>query len=216
MKTPTRPYVVGIAGGTGSGKTTVAEKLVEGLPEGAALRLSQDSYYRSRPDLSPEEREMINFDHPDAIEASLLVQHLDMLRHGHSIEQPKYDYLTHLRGTETTHVPPHPIIIVEGILLLADATVRERLDLKIFVDTDADVRILRRIHRDMKARGRTFDQICEQYYATVRPMHLQFVEPSKRFADLIVPEGGNNYVALDMVLTKLRSVFESSQSTENS
>lgn len=201
------PYIVGIAGGTGSGKTTVARKLVERLPPGTAIRLQQDAYYRHRTDLSPKEREQINFDHPDALENDLLIEHIERLKQGKAIDQPQYDFLTHLRKDETIRVEPHPVIVVEGILLLADDRLRSHLELKIFVDTDADIRVLRRVRRDMDARGRTFEQVRDQYYSSVRPMHLQFVEPSKRHANVIVPEGGENEIALDMVLTKLRSMI---------
>lgn len=200
------PYLVGIAGGTGSGKTTVAAKLGEGLPRGSVVTIQQDSYYRHRPELSPNEREQINFDHPDALDNELLIDHLDRLRDGRSVEMPVYDFVTHLRAERTVAVAPAPVVLVEGILLLADPSMRRRFDLKIFVDTDADIRILRRLRRDMSSRGRDFEQVREQYYATVRPMHLQFVEPSKRYADLIIPEGGSNEIALDMVLTKLKSM----------
>jgi uridine kinase len=202
-----RPYLVGIAGGTGSGKTTVAHKLVERLPRGSAICLTQDAYYRHRIDLTPAEREQINFDHPDSLENALLVQHLRALMRGETIEMPQYDYATHLRKEETVTVRPHPVIVVEGILLLADPELRAELELKIFVDTDADIRVLRRVRRDMDARGRTFEQVRDQYYESVRPMHIQFVEPSKRHADVIVPEGGKNEIALDMVLTQLRSMI---------
>lgn len=203
----THPYLIGIAGGTGSGKTTVARKLVERLPPRTAVLLQHDAYYRHRPDLSDAERESINFDHPDSLENELLVEHLDKLRGGEPFEQPKYDYVTHLRQSETIRVEPRPLVVVEGILLLADPEIRSRLDLKIFVDTDSDIRALRRVRRDLDDRGRTFEQIRDQYFTTVRPMHIQFVEPSKRFADVIVPEGGDNEIALDMVLTKLKSMI---------
>lgn len=202
-----RPYLVGVAGGTGSGKSTVARKLVERLPRGSVVCLQQDSYYRSRDDLTAQEREGINFDHPDSIESALLLQHIDALQRGQAIEQPQYDYVTHLRKRETISVKPSPIVLVEGILLFVDPEICSRLELKIFVDTDADVRVLRRIGRDLEDRGRSFEQVRDQYCSTVRPMHLQFVEPSKRRADIIVPEGGGNEIALDMVLTKLRSMI---------
>jgi uridine kinase len=208
MADSVRPYLVGIAGGTGSGKTTVAHKLVERLPQGRAVCLTQDAYYRHRIDLTPAERELINFDHPDSLENTLLAQHLEALQRGESIEMPQYDYVTHLRKEATINVQPHPVVVVEGILLLADPMLRSQLELKIFVDTDADIRAFRRIRRDLEHRGRTFDQVREQYYRTVRPMHLQFVEPSKRWADLIIPEGGDNRVALDVIVTKLRAVLD--------
>jgi len=199
------PLIVGIAGGTGSGKTTVAQRIAEAMPGEVAL-LQHDAYYRPRPDLSPAQREQLNFDHPDALDNALLCEHLDALRAGRAIEVPVYDFVTHLRRAQTERVEPAPVILLEGILVFVDAALRARLELKLFVDTDADVRAFRRIRRDMEERGRTFAQIREQYRATVRPMHLQFVEPSKRWADLIIPEGGNNRVALDLVLAKLRSV----------
>lgn len=202
-----RPYVVGIAGGTGSGKTTVAESLERALPRSRVVRIQHDSYYRHRPELSPSERECINFDHPDALDNKLLIEHLDALRAGHPVLLPVYDFRLHLRSQETVPAEPAPVLLVEGILTLVDPDLRERLDLKLFVDTDADIRILRRIERDIAARGRSFEQVREQYFRTVRPMHLQFVEPSKRYADVILPEGGNNAIAIDMVLAKLRAVL---------
>lgn len=199
-----RPYVVGVAGGTGSGKTTVARKIVEGGGGDVAI-LEHDAYYRDRPDLDFEARSKLNFDHPDALETSLLVEHLRALKRGEAIHAPTYDFKTHRRGTETRLVVPTPILVVEGILLFVEKEVRDELDLKLFVDTDADIRVLRRVRRDMEKRGRTFESIRQQYYETVRPMHLQFVEPSKRWADVIIPEGGRNTVALDLILTKIRS-----------
>ena len=207
MPDTSRPYLIGIAGGTGSGKTTVAQKLVERLPRNTAICIQQDSYYRDRRDLRPEEREHINFDHPDSLDNSLLVEHLQQIKAGNAIQKPQYDYVTHLRKEESITVEPHPVVVVEGILLLADAAVRSQLELMIFVDTDPDIRVLRRVRRDMDSRGRTFEQVRDQYYSTVRPMHIQFVEPSKRHAHVIVPEGGDNEIALDMVLTKLRSII---------
>lgn len=201
------PYFVGIAGGSGSGKTTVARKLFEGLPAGQGLLIQHDSYYRHRPELSDEEREQINFDHPDALDNALLVEHLDVLRSGQGIDVPVYDFHSHLRSGQTMRAEPAPIVLVEGILILVDEGLRRRMDLKIFVDTDADIRVLRRIRRDMQTRGRSFEQVREQYYASVRPMHLRFVEPSKSYADMVLPEGGSNVVALDMVMVKLTSML---------
>lgn len=203
----TRPYFVGVVGGTGSGKTTVAKGLREALPEGAVAMLQHDSYYRHRPELTLEERDQLNFDHPDSLDNDLLRKHLEELRAGRAIEVPQYDYATHLRLPETRRVEPAPIIIVEGILLFVDPELRACFDAKIYVDTDADIRILRRIERDLARRGRTFEQVRDQYFSTVRPMHLQFVEPSKRWADLIIPEGGHNRVALDLVLSKLQNLL---------
>ncbi len=202
-----RPYFVGVVGGTGSGKTTVAKRLTEALPRGSAVTLQHDSYYRPHPELSVDQRDRLNFDHPEALDNELLAQHLDALRAGSAIDVPQYDFSTHLRLETTTRVDSAPIVIVEGILLFVDEALRERFDIKLYVDTDADIRILRRIERDMKRRSRTFEQVREQYYATVRPMHLQFVEPSKRWADVIIPEGGHNRVALDLIVAKLEHIL---------
>ncbi len=199
------PLVIGIAGGTGSGKTTVAKKLRDGLP-GRCLLIEFDSYYRDRSDLSFEARKRLNYDHPEALEAELLAAHLRDLRAGRSVDIPVYDFVTHLRKKETWRAEPAPVIIVEGILVLVEEEVREQLDIKIFVDTDSDLRVFRRVRRDLEERGRTFASVRDQYYTTVRPMHLQHVEPSKRWADLIVPEGGENKVALDVLLAKLQGV----------
>jgi uridine kinase len=200
--------VVGIAGATGSGKSTVSHRLADEL-EGAVAFLQHDSYYRDRPDLAFEERTSLNYDHPDALETELLVQHIVRLRAGEPVGVPVYDFSSHRRIPQVIALQPKPIIVVEGILVLADPRLRELLDLKIYVDTDADIRVFRRIRRDLERRGRTFEAVRQQYYATVRPMTLQFVEPSKRYADLIIPEGGRNEVALDLLVTKLRAVVDS-------
>ncbi len=202
-----RPLFIGVAGGTGSGKSTVAANIASGLPEGAAVIVDHDSYYRDHADLDFTERQLLNYDHPDALDNELLITHLDTLRQGVGIDVPIYDFVEHCRRTDSRRVEPAPIIIVEGILVFVDDALRRRLDIKIFVDTDADIRVMRRIRRDMQSRGRTFGQVREQYYKTVRPMHLQFVEPSKRWADLIIPEGGNNKVALDLVVGRLASAL---------
>lgn len=199
--------VVGIAGGTGSGKTTVAKTIASSLSPGGVAMIEFDAYYRDRPDMSFEERGLLNFDHPESLEIELLVDHLSALRAGVGVDVPIYDFKTHRRRPESRRVEPAKVVIVEGILVFVDARVRERLDMKIFVDTDADIRVFRRIRRDMEQRGRTFESIRDQYYKTVRPMHLQFVEPSKRWADLIIPEGGNNKVALDLIISKLSTVL---------
>jgi uridine kinase len=201
------PLVVGIAGGTGSGKTTVARAITKALPESSVASLEHDAYYRDRPDLTLEARAAVNYDHPDSLESALLAEHLDVLRSGGAVDLPIYDFKVHRRRPDRRHVPSRPVILVEGILVFAEESLRSRLDLKIFVDTDADIRVFRRIRRDMEQRGRSFESIREQYYKTVRPMHLQFVEPSKRWADVIVPEGGDNRVALDLIISKLRSVI---------
>jgi uridine kinase len=202
------PLFVGIAGGTGSGKSTIASKIAAGLPQGSVVTLDHDAYYRQHADLPFEEREQLNYDHPDALDNDLLIEHLDRLRAGKQADIPIYDFVTHSRLATQRHVASAPVVIVEGILVFVDKRLRQRLDVKIFVDTDADIRVMRRIRRDMTDRGRSFDQVRDQYYRTVRPMHLQFVEPSKRWADLIIPEGGNNHVALDLVLGKLLHVVK--------
>ncbi len=199
-----RPFVVGIAGGSGSGKTTITRSLAASLGLDQIVLIEQDCYYRDLVELTYEERTKVNFDHPDALELELLLDHIDGLRDGRAISKPRYDFERHVRATESDLVGPQPVLLIEGILVLADARLRERMDLKIFVDTDADLRVIRRIRRDLEHRGRTFDQIRRQYYDTVRPMHIAFVEPSKRHADVIIPEGGHNRVALDLILGRIR------------
>ncbi len=201
-----RALLIGIAGGTGSGKTTVARQIHENLPAGHCARVDHDSYYRDLAGIPFEERVKVNFDHPDSLENELLAAHLAALHRGETIQKPVYDFATHCRSEATTEVKPSPIIIVEGILVLADPILREHMDVKIFVDTDADVRVFRRIRRDMDERGRSFDDIREQYYNTVRPMHLKYVEPSRAHADLIIPEGGENRVAIGFVIRALWSM----------
>jgi uridine kinase len=198
-----RPLVVGIAGGTGSGKTTVAHKLVAAMPEGRAVTIEHDAYYRDQSHLTPDERASINYDHPSSLETSLLVEHLRELRAGRPVAVPIYDFARHTRHADSRKVEPSPVIVVEGILVFTEAALRELMDVKIFVDTDPDIRLMRRIRRDLEQRGRSFQSVRDQYYATVRPMHLEHVEPSKRWADLIVPEGGDNRVALDVLLGQL-------------
>jgi len=198
-----RPYVVGIAGGTGSGKTTVAEKLASAMPPGRCVTIEHDAYYRDQGHLPPEDREAINYDHPSVLDSALLALHLRELRDGRPVEVPIYDFATHTRRRDTRSVAPARVILVEGILVFAEPALREQMDIKIFVDTDADIRLMRRIRRDLEERGRTFQSVRDQYHATVRPMHIEYVEPSKRWADLIVPEGGDNRVALDVLLGQL-------------
>lgn len=198
-----KPLIIGIAGGTGSGKTTVAQKLAAAMPPERCVTIEHDSYYRDRSDLDEEERKSINYDHPSSLESELLAEHLAQLRAGFPVEVPIYDFITQTRRPERRLVHPVPVIIVEGILVFAEPLLREHLDIKIFVDTDADVRLIRRIRRDLEHRGRTFTSVREQYYHTVRPMHLAFVEPSKRWADLIIPEGGDNRIAIDVLLGRL-------------
>jgi uridine kinase len=203
-----QPLLIGIAGGTGSGKSTVASKIAAGLPDDSVAIIDHDSYYKDQAHLSLEERSQLNFDHPDALDNDLLVRHLEQLRVGRAVDIPNYDFKTHGRAPEKRHLEPRRILIVEGILVFVEERVRQLLDVKIFVDTDADIRVFRRIRRDLEHRGRTFQSIREQYYKTVRPMHLQFVEPSKRWADVIVPEGGDNHIAIDLILGKLRHVLD--------
>jgi uridine kinase len=203
--------VVGIAGGTGSGKSTIAKKLAAALPEDSVAIIDHDSYYRDRHDLPFEERAAVNFDHPDALETSLLIEHVRALKSGQPVEVPQYDFQTHSRGVQTRTVGAVPLVIVEGILVFVEEELRSLFDIKIFVDTDADIRVFRRVRRDIEQRGRTFQSIRDQYYRTVRPMHLQFVEPSKRWADLILPEGGENTVALDLIVAKLSEVVSLSR-----
>lgn len=208
MGARTVSLIVGIAGGTGSGKTTIARKLAAAIPEDRCCLIEHDSYYRDLAHLSAGERAQVNFDHPSSLETELLAQHLQQLRGGSAIEVPIYDYALHTRSERTRRIEPTPIVIVEGILVFTEPRLRELFDMKIFVDTDADIRLMRRIRRDIEQRGRSFGSIRDQYYSTVRPMHLEFVEPSKRFADLIIPEGGDNRVALELLLGRFsRTAF---------
>jgi uridine kinase len=200
--------VVGVAGGSGSGKSTVARSIVQSLPSHDVALLEHDAYYKDLSHLPAEDRARINYDHPDALDNDLFIQHLDLLKAGRPVEKPVYDYAQHTRAAHTVRTVPAPVIVVEGILVLTDERIRARMDVKLFVDTDADIRLMRRIRRDLEARGRTFAQVRQQYYETVRPMHLAFVEPSKRFADLIIPEGGQNQVALEMIVNHLKRFIQ--------
>ena len=191
--------VIGIAGGTGSGKTTLLKRLVEHF-SGRVTVLSHDNYYKCRDDLSFEERCKLNYDEPDAMDTSLMVYHLEQLRRGETVECPVYDFAAHNRSKETVCLKPRPVIIVEGILIFENKPLRELMDIKIFVDTDADIRLCRRIKRDVNKRGRSLESVLEQYQATVKPMHEKYVEPSKKYADVVVPIGGKNPVALDMII----------------
>ena len=202
-----RPLFIGVAGGSGSGKTTVVRKLTERVSADGISLLHHDSYYRDFSELTPDERAGINFDHPDALETPLLVEHLDALAGGATVEVPVYDFRSHTRTPETRTVRPHPVVILDGLLILAEPELRERMDVKVYVDTDADLRFIRRLRRDVEDRGRTADSVIAQYLRSVRPMHLEFVEPSKRWADIIVPEGGYNEVAVDMLVTKVDQVL---------
>lgn len=198
------PFVMGIAGGSGSGKTTIARAILEALPHGSGVLLEQDHYYRAQSHLPLEQRERVNYDHPDALETDLLIAHLDALRAGKAIVRPTYDFGLHDRSPEGLRIAAAPVVLVEGILVLADERLRARFDAKVYVDTDSDIRLMRRIRRDLEHRGRSFSQVRKQYYESVRPMHLAFVEPSKRFADVIVPEGGQNRVALELLVGTVR------------
>ncbi len=203
--------IIGIAGGTGSGKTTLAERIIEELNEPNVLIIKQDAYYKSHKELSFDARKNINFDHPDAFDTQLLMKQLSNLKNDVPIEMPQYDFATHLRMKQTIPISPHKVIMLEGILVFENKELRNLLDIKIFVDTDADVRILRRIKRDIKDRGRTFESVYNQYMKTVRPMHLEFVEPSKKHADVIVPEGGMNIIAIDMIVSKIKQILQESE-----
>lgn len=202
-----RPVVIGIAGGTGSGKTTVAKAIHDRVGKDKIEWISHDSYYRNFEGLDPEERHHINFDHPDSLETELLARHLDVLVKGASVEVPIYDFTTHSRKTETQRVEPRRVIIVEGILALYEPELRKRIDIKLFVDTPPDIRFVRRLMRDIKTRGRSVESVIEQYVTTVRPMHEEFVEPSKRHADLIIPEGGENMVAIDAIIARVERLL---------
>lgn len=202
-----RPIVIGIAGGTGSGKTTIASKVLESIQEKDILIIEQDSYYKDQSEIPFKEREKRNYDHPFAFDKDLLVDHLKLLLNGESIEKPIYDFENHTRKKDTQLVFPKDIIILEGILILFEEEIRDLLDIKIYVDTDSDVRVIRRILRDIKDRGRKLDSVILQYMNTVRPAHLKFVEPTKQFADIIIPEGGHNEVAVDMIITKIDAIL---------
>ncbi|MEM1055462.1 MAG: uridine kinase [Bacteroidota bacterium] len=199
--------VIGIAGGSGSGKTTVQRRVMEAFGPRRIALLDHDAYYVDLAHLDPEARARFNFDHPDALETSLMVEHLDALLRGETIEKPTYDFTTHSRRAETETIAPRPVIIVEGILVLAEPALRERMDIKLYVDAPDDVRLMRRIERDLHERGRSIDSVIGQYRRTVRPMHLEFVEPSKRTADVIIPRGGQNKVAIDMVLARVQTLL---------
>ncbi len=198
--------VIGVAGGSGSGETTVVRRLVEGVGDDHVTVLDHDRYYRDRLDLRLEDRAALNWDHPDSLETDLMVRHVAELRAGHAIEAPTYDFARYQRRAVTDHMDPRRAVIVEGILVFTDPALRAQMDVKVFVDTDADTRFIRRLQRDVAERGRTMQSVIEQYLSTVKPMHLDFVEPSKRYADVILPQGGHNAVAIDMLLTLVRSL----------
>ena len=201
-----KPFVIGVAGGSGSGKTTVVRRIIESLGDDQVCLLEHDKYYRDRGDLRLEERAALNYDHPDSLETDLLVRHINDLRTGRPVEVPNYDFARFARERDTTTVPPRRAIIVEGILIFTDPELRRLMDVKVFVDADDDTRFIRRLQRDLAERGRTVQSVIDQYLGTVKPMHLEFVEPSKRYADVIIPLGGHNTVAIDMLLTLIRSL----------
>ncbi len=201
------PVIIGIAGGTGSGKSTIADAIQIEVKDNITI-LTQDSYYKSFNGLSMEERAKLNFDHPETFDNELMMQHLIALKKRVPVEMPVYDFSTHLRTSETIQLKPAKIIIVEGILIYENKELRDLMDIKIFVDTDADVRILRRIMRDMVERGRTLESVINQYQTTVRPMHIEFVEPSKKYADIIIPEGGYNKIGIDMLIAQIKTILD--------
>jgi uridine kinase len=202
------PIVFGVAGGTASGKTTVARTILDAVGAHQIAYLPHDAYYKDRPDLTFEERALLNYDHPNSLETKLLEKHIKHLLKGNAVEVPIYDFSKHRRTEETVLVEPSPIILVDGILIFTKRRLREIMDIKVYVDTDSDVRFIRRLNRDMKERDRSLDSVVSQYLDTVRPMHIKFVEPSKRFADVIIPGGGLNQVAIDMVVSRLKGMLE--------
>jgi uridine kinase len=206
------PVVIGVAGGTGSGKTTVARAILKRVPVRAGTSrislIQHDAYYKDLSELPLSQRALRNFDHPDALDNELLIAHLKELKAGRPVEMPVYDFTTHARTAETQKVEPHRVILVEGILIFEDEALRELMDVKIYVDTQADIRFIRRLKRDLEERGRTMESVVHQYLATVRPMHEQFVEPSKRYADIIIPEGGFNEVAMDLIAARIKALLE--------
>lgn len=207
----TTPFIIGVAGGSGSGKTTLAAEIKKAVPKKLISHIQHDAYYKDQSHLSIEDRKITNYDHPDSLETNLLVKHLKALKSKKSIIQPKYDFTIHNRSKETIEVESRPIILVDGILIFADEHLRNLFDMKIYVDTDSDLRLARRLVRDVADRGRTFEEGIEQYLLNVKPMHDQFVEPSKRFADIIVPEGGFNIVATDMITSQIQSLVKNAR-----
>lgn len=202
------PLVIGIAGGSGSGKTTVASIVLDRVGRHRIAYLPHDAYYRDLTELPKNQRTQVNFDHPDSLESELMAKHIQMLKNWEGVDMPVYDFTTHHRTEKTLRVNPQRVILVEGILIFADPTLRSMFDVKIFVDTDPDIRFIRRLQRDIAERGRTTETVINQYLSTVRPMHLEFVEPSKRYADVIIPEGGLNAVAMDMVISRIEALLK--------
>jgi uridine kinase len=209
-----RPIIIGVAGGTGSGKTTVALEILERVGAKHVAYIPHDAYYRDHSHMPLEERSQVNYDHPDSLETELLVEQLKELRAGRAINIPVYDFTTHTRTSETRQVGPAPVILVEGILVFVETKLREIFDVRLYVDTDADVRFIRRLRRDIEERGRSVRSVCDQYLSTVRPMHLEFVEPSKRYANVIIPEGGFNEVAIELVAARIRGLLEENAQPE--
>ena len=203
-----KPIIIGVSGGSGSGKTSVSRAIFNNFPNHSIMMLEHDSYYKDQSHLSFEERLKTNYDHPFAFDTDLLIEHLEKLLNYETIEKPVYDYVAHTRSTETVIQEPKEVIILEGILILEDKRLRDLMDIKIYVDTDDDIRIIRQIKRDMIERGRTLDSIIDQYLSVVKPMYHQFIEPTKRYADVIVPEGGENHVAIDLINTKVATYFQ--------
>jgi uridine kinase len=201
------PFVIGVAGGTGSGKTTVSRRIQEAVSINHIAYIQHDNYYRDQSELSLEQRARTNYDHPNSLETELLVQHLLALRAGQAVDMPLYDFSLHTRSTQTQRIEPAPVILVEGILIFVEKELRELMDVRIFVDTDADIRFIRRLRRDMNERSRSLDSVVQQYMGTVRPMHMEFVEPSKRYADVIVPRGGDNRVAMEMIVSRIDALL---------
>ncbi|QPC80983.1 uridine kinase [Phototrophicus methaneseepsis] len=201
-----RPVTIGVAGGTGSGKTTVSNQILERVGSKHIAYIPHDAYYKDLSDLPLEDRRRINYDHPDSLDTQLMIEHIRKLQNSLPAEIPVYDFTQHLRTEEVHLITPQPIILVEGILIFVEREVRDLLDIKIYVDTDADIRFIRRLKRDIEERGRSADSVINQYLTTVRPMHLKFVEPTKRYADVIIPEGGFNFVAIDMIADRIRSM----------
>jgi uridine kinase len=204
----TRPVIIGVSGGTASGKTTISEAILDQVGRDRVAFIQQDAYYRDLSHLSMEERRQVNFDHPDALENDLLIAHLDALCLGQAVQVPVYDFSAYVRRVETHRIEPRPAILVEGILIFVEKALRERFDIKVYVDADADLRFIRRLQRDIGERQRTLESVIDQYLHTVRPMHMEFVEPSKRYADVIIPTGGFNTIAVDMVVTKIKAMIQ--------
>ncbi|HEX8287375.1 MAG TPA: uridine kinase [Pyrinomonadaceae bacterium] len=207
--------IIGICGGTGSGKTTIARKVIESVGRESVILIEQDSYYRNLADMPLDERHQANFDHPDSIDSEMLMNHLKRLKSGSSIEMPVYDFVTHTRSDRYDHIDPKPVVIVEGILIFSEPRILSLLEVRVFVDTPDDIRFIRRLQRDITERGRTVESVIAQYYATVRPMHYEFVEPSKRNADIIIPEGGNPEIGIEFLCGKIREEIMRHGVTEN-